>query len=145
MTRVFLDTNIFLYAIGGEGPHREPCRAVLAAVGRGALGGVTNSEVLQEILHVRARRVTLKDATSAARSAASIVAEVVPVTAGDVLDACALLDSHPGLSARDALHVATMQNSQISLLVSVDRDFDSLKTLKRLNPTQALSLIQKGA
>jgi uncharacterized protein len=145
MTRVFLDTNIFLYAIGGEGPHRAPCRAVLAAVGRGALGGVTNSEVLQEILHVRARRVTLKDATSAARSAASIVAEVVPVTAADVLDACALLDSHPGLSARDALHVATMQNSQISLLVSVDRDFDSLKTLKRLNPTQALSLIQKGA
>ncbi|MGE5787141.1 MAG: type II toxin-antitoxin system VapC family toxin [Myxococcales bacterium] len=145
MTRLFLDTNVFLYAIGGEGPHREPCRAVLAAVGRGELKGVTNSEVLQEILHVRARRISMKDATQAARSAAGIVAEVLPVTADDMLDACSLLDSHPNLNVRDALHVAVMQNSRIGLLVSVDRDFDSLKTLRRLDPTDALDLLPKGA
>jgi predicted nucleic acid-binding protein len=141
MTRLFLDANVFLYAIGGEGPHRESCRAVLEAVGRGGLAGVTNSEVLQEILHVRARRISMKDATQAARSAAGIVAEVLPVTAQDVLSACSLLDSHPNLSARDALHVAVMQNSRIGLLVSVDRDFDSLKTIRRLEPSDALQLL----
>lgn len=143
MTRLFLDTNIFLYAVGGEGPHREACRAVLAAVGRGALNGVTNSEVLQEILHVRARRIGTKDATQAARSAAGIVAEVLPVTVEDILDACSLLDSNPNLNVRDALHVAVMQNARISLLVSVDRDFDSLKTLRRLDPTDALDLLPR--
>jgi uncharacterized protein len=143
MTRLFLDTNIFLYAIGGEGPHREPCRAVLAAVGRGALNGVTNSEVIQEILHVRARRIGTKDATQAARSAAGIVAEVLPVTVEDMLDACGLLDSNPNLNVRDALHVAVMQNARIALLVSVDRDFDSLKTLRRLDPADALDLLPR--
>jgi predicted nucleic acid-binding protein len=138
---MFLDSNVFLYAIGGDGPHREPCRQVLAAVGRGALDGVTSSEVLQEVLHVRSRRIDMKDATTAARSAAGIVADVLPISADDVLDACGLLDSHPNLGARDALHVAVMKNSRIGLLVSVDRDFDALKTIKRLDPTDVLSLL----
>jgi hypothetical protein len=38
-----------------------------------------------------------------------------------------------------------MKNAQIGLLVSVDRDFDSLKTLKRLDPRDALSLLPKNA
>jgi len=145
MTRLFLDTNVFLCAIGGEGPHRKPCRALLTAVGRGALNGVTNSEVLQEILHVRARRTSIKDATQAARSAAGIVSEVLSVTAKDMLDACSLLDSHSNLNIRDALHVAVMQNSRIGLLVSVDRDFDSIKTLRRLDPSDVLDLLVKNA
>ncbi len=144
MIRMFLDTNIFLYAIGGDGPHRQSCRQVLAAVGRGALNGVTSSEVLQEILYVRSRRINMKDATTAARSAAGIVADVLPITADDMLDACGLLDSYPNLGVRDALHVAVMKNSHIGMLVSVDRDFDALKILKRLDPADALSLLPKN-
>lgn len=141
MARLFLDANIFLYAIGSEGPHREPCRAVLAAVGQGSLEGVTNTEVLQEILYVRSRRVNMKDATKAARAAAGMVADVLPVTQKDVLNACSLLDSHPALGARDALHAAVIKNAQISTIVSVDRDFDSIKSLKRMEPAEALRLL----
>jgi predicted nucleic acid-binding protein len=142
MTRVFLDANVFLYAIGGEGPHREPCRALLEAVGKGALDAVTDSEVLQEILYVRGRRIDMKDATAATKAAAAIVAEVLPVTGEDVLDACHLIDAHPTLGARDALHAAVMKNARVSLLVSVDRDFDSLKSLQRLEPAEAVGLAQ---
>jgi predicted nucleic acid-binding protein len=138
---MFLDANIFLYAIGGDGPYRESCRAVLLAVGRGALDGVTNAEVLQEILHVRARRLSIKDATSAVRAAAGMVADLLPVTREDILEACALLNAHPGFGARDALHAAVMKNAGINLIVSVDRDFDAIKSLKRLVPKDALSLL----
>jgi len=138
VARVFLDANVFLYAIGGEGPHRAPCRAVLSAVGAGTLDAVTNTEVLQEILHVRSRRVDMNDATSAVRAAASIVADVLPVTREDVLEACAILDLYPMLGARDALHAAVMKRARVSLLVSLDRDFDSLKVVKRLGPAEAL-------
>ena len=67
MARIFLDANIFLYAIGGDGSHRDPSRGVLEAVGQGKLDGITSSEVLQEILHVRSRRVNVRDAASAVR------------------------------------------------------------------------------
>ena len=140
MSRIFVDADVFLYAVGAESPHRDACRAVLQAVGAGKLDGVTSSEVLQEILHVRARRVSVQDAASAVRAAADLVAEVLPVTARDVLEACRLLGAYSGLGARDAVHAAVMKTSQLHLLVSVDRDFDAITELKRLHPMDALEL-----
>jgi predicted nucleic acid-binding protein len=60
----------------------------------------------------------------------------------DVLEACSLLQAHAGLGARDALHAAVMKNSQLHVLVSVDRDFDVIPDLKRIAPAQALALIR---
>lgn len=138
MAKVFLDANIFLYAVGADGPHKEPCRKVLLAIGKGTLDAVTSSEVLQEVLHVRSRRVDLKDGVQAARAAAAIVAEVLPVTGEDVLSACRLIERHPQLTARDAIHVAVMKASHIQTLISVDKDFDSLKDIKRVDPEDAI-------
>ena len=138
MSRLFLDANVFLYALGGESPYREDCRAVLSAVAEGRVVGVTNTEVLQEVLHVRKRRLGANDATAAVRAAAALVAEVLPVGAEEMLTACDLLDRHGHLSARDALHVAVMRNAGISRLVSVDSDFDVVKEVERLKPKDAL-------
>jgi predicted nucleic acid-binding protein len=134
---VFLDTNVFLYAIGAESPHREPCRDALLAAGDGHLDAVTSSEVLQEILHVRTRRVNLRDGIKAARSAAAMVAEVLPVTGDDVLAACKILERYTQISARDALHVAVMKASHIQTLISVDKDFDAIKDIRRVDPKDA--------
>lgn len=140
MTRLFLDANVFLYAVGADSPYRAACRSVLEAVGQGKLDGITSSEVLQEILHVRSRRVDVNDAVSAVRAAAELVADVLPVTTEDVLEACSLLESHSGLGAREALHAAVMKNSRIQIVVSVDRDFDAVPDLKRIEPVQAVAL-----
>lgn len=140
MARLFLDANVFLYALGADSPHRATCRDVLQAVGQGNLDGITSTEVLQEILHVRSRRMSEADATSAVRAAAALVAEVLPVTSHDVIEACSLLEAHAGLGARDALHAAVMKSSQVHLLVSSDRDFDAIPDLKRIEPVQALAL-----
>lgn len=141
MATMFLDANVFLYAIGGDNPHREACRAILSAAGRGTLEAVTDSEVLQEILHVRSRRVNVRDGAAAVRAAAAIVADVLPVTRADVPVACDLLERHPTLGARDAMHVAVMTNARLTLIVSVDRDFDCVETLKRLEPVHAIGVI----
>jgi predicted nucleic acid-binding protein len=136
--RVFLDTNVFLYAIGGESPHRDSCRNLLAAVGKGDVDAVTSSEILQEVLHIRTRRVDLADGIQAARSAASMVAEVLAVTGNDVLAACKVLEKHPQISARDALHVAVMKANQLHTLISVDKDFDPIRDIKRVDPKDAI-------
>jgi hypothetical protein len=43
------------------------------------------------------------------------------------------------VGARDALHAAVMKNSQVHMLVSVDRDFDVVSELKRIEPTSSLA------
>lgn len=136
--KVFIDANVFLYATGEESPHRRHCRAVLAAVADGTIAGVTSSEVLQELLHVRSRRLGMLDAISAVRTASVLVNEVLAVGGDDLLAACDLLSKHPQLGARDAIHAAVMKNAGIGTIISVDKDFDKLAQLKRVNPKDAL-------
>ncbi|MEO8084797.1 MAG: type II toxin-antitoxin system VapC family toxin [Ardenticatenales bacterium] len=140
VARVFLDTNVFLYAVGAEGPHRQSCRDVLVAVGEGRIEGLTSSEVLQEILHVRSRRLGQPDAMAAVQAAAALVADVLPVSRADVLFACDVLDRHPRLNARDAIHLAVMAGAELDTIVSVDTHFDGLVGVRRLDPSQVQSV-----
>ena len=52
-----------------------------------------------------------------------------------MLDTCELLDRHPGLSARDAVHAATMLRNGITRIVSVDRAFEKIPGIHRLAPS----------
>jgi len=54
--RVFVDTNVFVYAIGADHPYREPCRRVVGLIAASRLLGETSVEVVQEFAHVRGRR-----------------------------------------------------------------------------------------
>ncbi len=140
MKTLFLDANIFLYAIGAESPHREVCQQVLVAVGEGRLDGISDAEVLQELLHVRRRRLTAQHAAETVHEAISMLRQVLPVTGANVLRASRLLEAQERLSARDALHVAVMEAHGVHLLVSLDADFDGLPMLQRLTPSEALAL-----
>ena len=51
MSRVFVDSNVFIYASGSPHPLRQPARTAMHAIGSGAVEGVTSVEVLQELLH----------------------------------------------------------------------------------------------
>lgn len=137
MARIFLDSNIFLYAMGTEHPEKAPCTRLLELVAGGRVEGVTSSEVLQEVLYVRLRRGSRDDALSAVRSVRELVHEVLPVSEGDVLAACDLLSQYPALDSRDAIHAAVAKNHGISTMVTVDKDFDRIKGLRRLKPAQA--------
>ena len=139
MARVFVDANVFLYALGGTGPHRGACRDLLAATGDGIVDAVTSVEVLQEILYVRARRVNASDAAEAVLAAAELVGEVLPVTKEDVLLGARLCQRHERLGSRNAIHAAVMLNNKLHLVVSLDQDFDVLKEITRLGPGEALA------
>ena len=55
MATIFLDSNIFLYAVGADEGLRGPCGSILQAAAEGSIDATTNSEVIQEILHVRSQ------------------------------------------------------------------------------------------
>ena len=137
-TTLFLDTNVFLYAAGAPHAHREACVEVLRVAATRGLHAVCDSEVLQEILHVCARRGRRAEAVALVRRTIDACAETLSVTAEDVADAGALAASIDGLPARDAVHAAVMLHHGIRDIVSVDPDFDRVPGIRRLTPAQAL-------
>lgn len=134
--QVFLDTNIFLYAAGASHPLRDTCARVLRRVADGSLEATINSEVVQEILYVLARRGRREDGLKLGRNLTALFPDLLPVTRDDMLRTCELLHRYPALSVRDAVHVGTMLRNGLKTVVSVDPDFDQVSEIRRLPPDQ---------
>ena len=135
---LFIDTCIPMYAGGRESPLREPCRRVLELVAGGEVVGVIDTEVLQEILHRFGRMGEFSTGADMAAQLMIIVAEVLPVTMEDMrLSITLFLNYGPkGLKARDSVHCAVMLNNGIERIVSVDKHFDLVPGIERVDPRE---------
>ena len=128
---IFIDSNIPMYVVGAAHPNKDQSRRLLeqAVVEEERL--VTDAEVLQEILHryvAIGRREAIEPAFDVLLG---VVDEVLPIDLTDVQRARRLLAS-PGLSARDAIHVAVMQRHDIGRIMSFDQAFDLVPGIERL-------------
>lgn len=132
--RVFLDTNVFLYAAGQGHPQRDACAKVLRRVAEGTLEATANSEVIQEILYVLVRRGRRDDGLVLSRHVAALFPDLLPVTGEDMRRACDLIERYPGLPVRDAVHAATMIGHGLQQVISVDEDFDQIREIRRIAP-----------
>lgn len=118
---IFVDTNVFVYAVGREHPLRAPARDFFAQAAESGLALCTSAEVLQELLHIYlpvGRESTLDAALELVRMS---VREVVDIRADDVLHARALVRSHARLGARDLIHLATCSRCGVERLQTFDR------------------------
>lgn len=115
-----MDTNILMFALGREHPLRAPAVSALAqGVDEGVLA--TSAEVLQELLHVYLRTARLETFDEAVRLVAGCISSVWTVEAEDITQARALADVHPGLAARDLVHLACCQRRGVRRILTFDR------------------------
>jgi predicted nucleic acid-binding protein len=131
---IFLDTSVVMYAAGTDHPLREPCAAALRAAVVNSVPLVTSAEVLQEILHryFSIGRPGVGEAVF--HSTRELCTRVLSIEEVDAVRALQLLLEHPSLSPRDAVHCATAERAGIERVLSTDADFDSVKTLTRIDP-----------
>jgi uncharacterized protein len=129
---IFVDSNIPMYLVGADHPHKVDARRLLEAVIGDGERLVTNVEVLQEILH-RYVAIDRRDAIQPAFDALLGVAdEVLAVERPDVERAKDIVLGSKRVSARDALHVAMMERAGISRILSFDTAFDGIPGVIRL-------------
>lgn len=130
---IFVDSNIPMYLVGTPHPNKDEAKRLLdRCVARGERL-VTDVEVLQEILH-RYVAIDRRDAIQPAFDAVlRVVDEVFPVEEPDVQRAKAVVLGKKGLSARDALHLATMERRGVAVIMSFDAGFDGFPGITRLH------------
>jgi hypothetical protein len=130
---ILLDTTVLAYAVGEEHPLRDPCRRLLAAHADGRIEATTTVEVVQELVHVRARRRDRADAAALGRQVAEAFALIV-TTAEDLERGLALFERHPALGAFDAVLAAVAIGHSADALVSADRAFARVPGLRWVDP-----------
>lgn len=129
--RLFLDTNVILYANVEDPRYTAPCQAILEAVVEGRIEATTSAAVIEELLHLelRGRPAGLE---GLARDAHELLGPVLPVTDEVIARALAMRPSPMG--AKDRVHVATCQVNGLTALASADAHFDGVDGLARVDP-----------
>jgi predicted nucleic acid-binding protein len=130
---IFIDSNIPMYLVGAAHPLKVDARRLLeGAIGQGERL-VTNAEVFQEILH----RYVAIDRRPAIQPAfdvlLGVVDQVFPVDMAVVQRAKEIVYGKPRLSARDAIHVATLEAHGVSRIMSFDAGFDGYPGVERIH------------
>jgi uncharacterized protein len=130
---IFLDSNVPMYLVGAEHPHKHDARRILERLIAAAERLVTDVEVVQEILH-RYAAIGRRDAIEPCLEALLGVADqVFDIELEAVLRARDPLLGSPSLSARDAIHVAVMERHGVRRIFSFDTGFDALSGIERVH------------
>ncbi len=118
---IFVDTNVFMYAVGRPHPLREEARAFFQDTLDRATPLVTSAEVLQELMHAYLPVERFGTLDAAFSLAAGRISTVWPVEEEDVRFARVLVDRYPQLGARDLLHLASCQRRGVRTIKTFDR------------------------
>ena len=117
----YVDTNVFMYAVGRPHPLRDEARAFFLETLKSGEALVTSVEVLQELMHAYlpvARLATLDAALALARAR---MTAIWPLERSDLEFARVLVDAEPGLGARDVLHLACARRRGVRDVKTFDR------------------------
>lgn len=129
---IFVDSNIPMYLVGDEHPNKHRAQRLLDTAISRQSALLTSAEVLQEILHRYGAIDRLMAIQPAFDVLLALADEVLPVDLAAVQIAKRIIMGQHGLSARDALHVAVMEQAGITRIMSFDEGFDSYPGVERL-------------
>lgn len=129
---ILVDSNIPMYLVGAAHPHKSDARRLMENLVSDRLRLVSDTEVLQEILH-RYVAIDRRDMIQPAFDALlGIVDEVFAVDQATVERAKQIVMGNRRLSARDAVHLAVMERHGIGRIFSFDTGFDGFPGITRL-------------
>ncbi|HCM50051.1 MAG TPA: VapC toxin family PIN domain ribonuclease [Microbacterium sp.] len=142
---ILLDTTVLVYAVGTEHALREPCRALIAAVGDTRITATTTVEVLQEFTRARARRRGRADAAELTSQVAALLSPLITVDGADLAAGLDLYRANEALGAFDSvLASVAMRRDGMQVLVSADRAFAGVPGLVHDDPASSDFLSRLG-
>jgi predicted nucleic acid-binding protein len=126
-SRLYLDTNVWVYALEGYAAYAQPLRSLLQRVDAGDLLAVTSELALGEALvkpfsegKVELQQLYLE----ALQSGGGLT--VAPLTRTTLIEAATLRAQRPALKLPDAIHAATAIATGCSHFLTNDRRFGDL-------------------
>ena len=132
---IVVDTTVLVYAVGADHRYAEPSGRLLDAVADGAVSATTTYEVIQEFVHVRARRRGRADAAALARNFSRLLSPLLAPDDDQLERGLRLFERHEQLGAFDAILAAAALSTGAETLVSADRGFAVVRGLRHVEPS----------
>lgn len=129
---MFIDSNIFLHSIY-RSANTLRCQAFICKVESGEQNAIASVMVLDEVLFSLMKHTGREESERIIHKFISLPhLNVVGVAPEDFIESLSFV--RQGLEPHDALHAAVMRAQGVSTILSYDKDFDKIKSVKRMEP-----------
>ena len=122
-----------MYLVGSPGPRKTDTQRILERLVSQRQRLVTDAQVLQEILHRYTSINRRHDIQLAFDALLRVVDDVLPIDRASTERAKQIVLGYRRLSARDAVHLAVMEQHGIDRILSFDAGFDGFPGITRLS------------
>ena len=122
----FVDTSVFMYAVGRPHPLRAPARSFFRECTRDRTPLCTSAEAVQELVHAYLPVARLSTLDAAISLIVRSRVEIWPLEYEDVTLARQLHEVYPTLSARDLCHLASCRRRGVRHIMTFDRGLDEV-------------------
>ena len=123
---IFVDTNVFMYAVGRPHALQANAQEFFVEANRRGTPLCTSAEVMQELAHayLSVGRLQAFDATLGLIASAGV--EVWPLEEADVALARHLHEQYPVLQARDLCHLSSCRRRGVREIKTFDQTFAAI-------------------
>ncbi|MGA1843624.1 MAG: type II toxin-antitoxin system VapC family toxin [bacterium] len=118
---IFVDTNVFMYAVGREHPLRQEAQDFFIQSRKSKESLVSSAEVAQELLHAYLPVGRIETLDAAMEIFYFGLDHIFDITIEDVRHARNLVEILPTLTARDLLHLSICQRNKITKIKTYDQ------------------------
>ncbi|MEK6894026.1 MAG: type II toxin-antitoxin system VapC family toxin [Nanoarchaeota archaeon] len=131
---IYLDTNIFIYAIIDETEIGNKCREIIKNHINEKKDASTSCLTWDEVVYGIRKKIGKENSILQGKNLIETQNLVWLKTEETIIFKAQELMENYSLKPRDAIHAATAINNGIKEIISDDPDFDKVKELKRISP-----------
>ena len=118
---IFVDTNVFMYAVGRPHALQAPAQRFFVEANRSGTPLCTSAEVMQELAYVYLPTGRLQTFDATLELMASAAVEVWPLEEADLALARQLHEQYPRLQARGLCHLASCRRRGVREIKTFDQ------------------------
>ncbi len=132
---IYVDTNVWVYAITADPKFGKKCRQILEELEKGKLDAMISVQVLSEVSDVLYRRFGFRDTVKHVIAILSYPIELIDLTP-DIVVKAAEYSRDYGILPYDGIHIASAVSSLAAEILSADKELDKVDIIKRVDPLE---------
>ena len=129
---IYLDSNVFIYAVLDKGKKGEYCKKLLEAVALKQINAFTSVLTWDEVVFSLRKHVPVEEVVKQSNKFLKFPNLFFLEVNIDIIEKAEQIWINYKLKPRDAIHVATAMISNIKKIASDDSYFDKIKDVKRV-------------
>jgi len=134
---LYIDSNIFIFAATGKEELGQNCRKIIKLINEQKITCAASFLVIDEVLWILKKEVRKDDAIKITKAMLSMPIKWIEIKKSVIIR---MMDTYEKtkLDPRDAIHISSMKEVGLSVIVSEDDDFDKVEGIERINASECI-------